>query len=182
MQPAELHVIYALTEPGDDEDIRYIGATINPTNRRHSHTHIGTGNSPRDRWVADLKRRKLHYGFRILASVLGSWQKRDAAEREVIAQYAKERPDRLLNIIDRRERTYGQPDRHNRRRAIVAREEFERIARWAIRKCIMDGSLEKPEYKHGWWRHMKPAKYREQHQRRDKLAALKLNGYSLRSA
>lgn len=191
MRPSELHVIYALTEPGDEWDIRYIGATVNPTNRRHSHTAI-LGRSPRDGWIADLKRRGLRYGFKILASVVGGWHQRSAAEREVIAQYAKERPGRLLNVADRDNRPIGVRNEEYRRRqansaANGGRDEFQRIARWAIRQCLMNGSLQKPIDKHGWWRFMMPPKYRKRHPRRfrsDRVLVEKLTGIKahLRSA
>ena len=81
------YVIYALHEPGNLDDIRYVGVTSDAATREK--THNLRRNKPKGelyRWIASLHVIGLRPGFRVLASVIGQPQK---AEQEAIAQWKR---------------------------------------------------------------------------------------------
>lgn len=95
------HYIYGLHLEGDDE-IRYIGSTVNMTNRLHSHLGGGTGGGAEK--VAWVEENKQCVRMKLLAVVENDPK---GAERATIAQFSQ-KGHRLLNCRRPRRSTHAE--------------------------------------------------------------------------
>ncbi len=87
--------IYSLKDPRNNE-IRYVGKTVNMENRYHAHTNIG-GNKKNDLWISELKA----LGFLPIMDILevSDEENWDEAEKYWIA-YGRDNGWKLNNIAD----------------------------------------------------------------------------------
>jgi len=140
------YYLYCLYEPGYEEDVRYVGVTIDPDGREKAHN--ARQRNPKGelyKWIAELHANGLRPGFRVIASVIGQHQK---AEQEAILQWKRWQGKRLFNLVG------AVPAIQYQYPVPSPRKDFERIARWAIRRAIKDDLLSGDSTKADWWKYM----------------------------
>ena len=160
-----MHTIYALTEDGTLETVRYVGQTNRFDRIVSRHISQPRPGLPRDLWIKDMRRRGKRPVAVQLGSVLGNELVSRGAECEYIRQWTRYTDGKLLNV-DSREKPLT-PEEIKADQAA-----FLEMARWAINRCIEDGLIEQPSTKTGWGRLLDPDNRRRIHGRRAAVAAL----------
>jgi hypothetical protein len=167
------YTIYALTEDGTLNTIRYVGQTNKMKGLVARHMARAPLGRPRDQWIAELKQQGRRPVAVQLSSVVGTQQAAYTAEAEHIRQWTHYTGGCILNI-DRRDPPVTPDDR----KASVA--EFMDVARWAIRQCIDRGLIDQPRDDRGWGRLLTPDKCKRRlarhaaHLALDEIAARRL--------
>lgn len=140
------YCIYCLYEPGNEEDVRYVGVTIDPDAREKAHnTRRRNPKGDLYKWIASLQASGERPGFRVVACVVSEPQK---AELEVILQWKRIQGKRLFNLVG------AVPSEEYIHQLPSPRKDFVRIARLAIKRAIKDGALSGESTKTGWWKYM----------------------------
>lgn len=153
-------VIYALTDDGTLDTIRYVGQTTNFERIVTLHFCRKRNGSPRDKWIELLQSQGRKPIAIALSTVVGDASiVAHRAESEHIVQWVRQTRGGLLNVASRQGWLATEPLLVKEHKS--DRIEFDEKARWAIRKCIQLGLMEMPSTYRGWGRLLVPVTKRK---------------------